>query len=199
MPPADQRRHPDGVLVQACAVPAGSLLAAYARRGYTDCYVTSLTGATAVSHPAFVEAFYTTALFKTERAGIRWMLGRPSTDLQARELGGGTADAFAAWSVEARAADEILLCDIGGSTRSWLMVRSSAGGVGDASDVGGVIGANVVTQLFFGSAVVAKRGPSGLTLGKQNLGWIFHALLGFHKLYSRLLLGAARKRLSRDR
>ncbi len=50
------------------------------------------------------------------------------------------------------------------------------------------------TLLHFGSAVVRRRNRSG---GKPETGAVFNALLGFHRLYSRLLLGAARRRVRR--
>ena len=49
------------------------------------------------------------------------------------------------------------------------------------------------TQLFFGSAVVPQRYPSG---ARGSMGLVFTALLGFHKLYSRALLWSAGARLS---
>lgn len=49
------------------------------------------------------------------------------------------------------------------------------------------------TQLFFGSAVVPRRSSSG---AGGSMGWVFTALLGFHKLYSRALLWSAVQRLS---
>jgi hypothetical protein len=45
--------------------------------------------------------------------------------------------------------------------------------------------------LYFGSAVIPVRTKSGETA----LGFPYGALLGFHKLYSRILLRAARLRL----
>lgn len=50
------------------------------------------------------------------------------------------------------------------------------------------------TQLYFGSAVVPTKSGSG---GMQRMGLLFSALLGFHKLYSRVLLTSARSRLPR--
>ncbi|MEO5882000.1 MAG: hypothetical protein ABIQ06_06250 [Caldimonas sp.] len=135
-----------------------------------------------VSHAEFVEAFYTSALFKLERFVLRVFLSRPSTDLQAARLARGELDAFAAWSVEGRAANQLLLADVAGRTRSWLMVAPS----GSADSAG--------TRLYFGSAVVPRRSTRS---GRAGLGMVFSALLGFHKLYSRLLLQAARSRLSR--
>ena len=55
-------------------------------------------------------------------------------------------------------------------------------------------GAN--TRLYFGSAVVPVEHPK---TGKAELGWRFRVLLGFHKMYSRVLLQAARSRLEARR
>jgi hypothetical protein len=44
------------------------------------------------------------------------------------------------------------------------------------------------TRLYFGSAVVPRKGQTGL-------GGRYRALLGFHKRYSKILLRAARARL----
>ncbi|MES2936590.1 MAG: hypothetical protein V4864_02835 [Pseudomonadota bacterium] len=160
-----------------CPLPAGALLARHGVPGaYLDCYVTQLPRA--VSQREFVEAFYTTAVFKIER----WLLGRfvarPSTDAQAGQLACGESGSFAAWTVEARDASQLLLGDFSGRTKSWLMVEPAGDG----------------TRLYFGSAVVpvVRR-----KTGKPEMGTAFHALLGFHKLYSRVLLGAARRRLAR--
>jgi len=130
-----------------------------------------------------LRAFYTTALFKMERALLKWFAGRPSTDADANALATGAASRFAAWSVEGRAQRQILLADFTGRTRSWLMTQAieHADGSGE-------------TLLYFGSAVLpAGTADTGETI--RNL--TFSALLGFHKLYSRLLLGAARRRALR--
>jgi hypothetical protein len=125
-----------------------------------------------------VEAFYTTAVFKIERLLLRWLASRPSTDLQAREMASGALGSFAAWSVEDRGRDQILLADFTGRTRSWLMVDPVGHGV---------------TRLYFGSAVVPV---TNARTGSAGLGTAFVALLGFHKLYSRILLRAASMRLA---
>ncbi|MBL8488912.1 MAG: hypothetical protein JNK22_17750 [Rhodocyclaceae bacterium] len=160
--------------VSPCPVPAGALLSRYGdgggrQGGFADAYAVVVAGT--VTHADYVAAFYTTPLFRVERAILRWLAGRPSTDADARALADG-AERFAAWRVEARAADQVLLADFTGRTRSWLAVEAVAGG----------------TRLWFGSAVV----PRG---GERGPGFPFAALLGFHRLYSRLLLGAARRRL----
>ena len=167
--------------IQACALPIDALLSRYSRGGgYVDCYVTEV--ARRVSHAEYVEAFYTTAVFKAERLLLSWFVSRPSTDLQARELAAGEISSFAAWSVEARSTDQVLLCDFQGRTRSWLMC---ARGKGNAS---------TGTLLYFGSAVVPAASRRS---GASGMGVLFRGLLGFHKLYSRLLLRAAASRLER--
>jgi len=168
--------------IQACALPEQALLAEYMRGGaYTDCYATELTGS--VSQAEFVEAFYTGSVFKLERLLLAWFVARPSTDAQARELARGNLGTFSAWRVEARTADQLLMCDLSGRTRSWLMV--APGHTTPAS-----------TRLYFGSAVVPVRDKAS---GRPRQGFVFKALLGFHRLYSRVLLNAARSRLARSR
>lgn len=163
-------------------MPAGALLTRYLEGGaYADCYVTEI--ARTVTHAQYVEAFYTTAVFKAERLILRWGVSRPSTDDEARQLAVGERDSFAAWTVEDRTADQLLLGDFAGRTKSWLMVA--------ALPAGGKSG----TRLYFGSAVVPARKTSG---SRGRLGFVFTALLGFHKLYSRILLKSAAARLSRS-
>lgn len=157
-------------------LPATSLLQPYVASGaYADCYSIEVTQP--VTHARFVEAFYTTWVFKLERFILSTLASRPSTDLQAGQLARGESSAFAAWSVETRAADQVLLCDFTGRTRSWLMVEA---GSSPSS-----------TRLLFGSAVVPLRGQRG----QPRMGAGFAALLGFHKVYSQVLLATARRRL----
>jgi hypothetical protein len=164
--------------VTPCELPQDALLRRYSIDGsYADCYVT--TTAAPVSHAAFVEAFYTTPLFKLERTLLSWFADRPSTDDQARQLSAGTLDSFAAWSVEERSANQLLLADLSGRTKSWLMSDPAGGG----------------TRLLFGSAIVpvARSGRA-----RRSSGIVFRVLLRFHKLYSHLLLRAAKSRLERS-
>ncbi len=167
--------------IQRCELPLEALLSKYQHGGaYADCYVTEV--ASRVSHVEYVEAFYTTALFKVERLLLAWLVVKPSTDVQAAQLAAGTLDSFAAWSVEARTVNQLLLCDFQGRTRSWLMVATVENNGCE------------YTRLYFGSAVVPVGSARS---GKQSLGLVFRLLLGFHKLYSRALLYAARSRLAR--
>jgi hypothetical protein len=163
--------------IRACPIPEGGLLLRYRNsHDFTDCYTTDVAGVH--SHAAFVNAFYTTWLFKIERWILKRFVAKPSTDAEAAQLARGTNDTFAAWRVEARASDQVLMCDFLGNTRSWLMV------VNEASR----------TRLYFGSAVVARVNSAS---GERSMGASFRALLGFHRLYSRALLLAARSRLER--
>lgn len=154
--------------VKKCAVPQNSLLAAYTRDGsYADCYRTELNGH--ISLPVFVKAFYTNWLFKLEAFILKYTVKRPSNDLEAQELAEGTRMKFAAWDMEGRTENELLMCDMLSRTRSWFMVTHE----------------NERTQLYFGSAVVPVKDP---TTGKSSLGFLFVILLGFHQLYSYFLL-----------
>jgi hypothetical protein len=165
--------------IRPCPLPPEALLAKYSGAGgYADCYTTELQRT--VSHAEFVEAFYTGVVFKIERLLLKLFLSKPSTDAQAKQLAAGELGDFSAWWVEGRTTNQLLLCDVRGRTRSWLMVVPAAGGP--------------ATQLYFGSAVVPAKSRSS---GKQSMGLLFTALLGFHKLYSRVLLGSARSRLAR--
>ncbi|HPF25603.1 MAG TPA: hypothetical protein PK159_03340 [Steroidobacteraceae bacterium] len=165
--------------VRPSALPAGALLDRYRLDGaYTDCYCVPV--ACDVSLVQYVEAFYTTGLFKLERLIIKWAVSLPSSDFEAAQLARGSIDRFAAWTVEERNDSQLLLCDIQQRTRSWLMIESAADAQSGA------------TTLYFGSAVVPIVDAE---TGERRLGAGFTALLGFHKLYSRALLAAARSRL----
>ena len=147
-------------LVHRCTLPPEAALGAYASNGaYTDCYAVVLPRI--VSQAEYVEAFYTTAVFKVERWLIARFLSRPSTDAQARQLAQGSLSSFAAWSVEQRKSNELVLA--AGRTRSWLMA-STLQEAGLPS-----------TMLYFGSAIVPRR--RGGT-GRSAMGWQFRALPG---------------------
>jgi len=168
--------------IHRCDLPADALLSRYQYDGaYADCYVATI--ARRVAHAEYVEAFYTTTLFRTERLLLSLFASRPSTDAEAKQLAAGTRDTFAAWTVEARIPDQLLLADFQGRTRSWLMVQLTP----DAASAG--------TRLYFGSAVVPARGAKA-NASAPTLVPAFRLLLGFHKLYSRALLTAAASRLA---
>jgi len=165
--------------IKKCPVPINTLLYKYSMNGaYVDCYSTEIPGQ--VSFPEFIFAFYTTSLFKLERFILMLTVLKPSTDVQASQLANGLSDRFAAWHVENRRENEILMCDLRGRTRSWLM--------GIPVDTVG----ETRTRLYFGSAVVPTRNPK---TREPSLGFIFQALLGFHTAYSGLLLYSAKSRI----
>jgi hypothetical protein len=149
---------------------------------YVDCYSTEFPGR--ISFSEFIFAFYTTWLFKLERLILKWMVSKPSTDMQARHLAEGVIEEFAAWRVENRSENEILMCDFVGRTRSWLMVTPVT------MDNG------ALTRLYFGSAIVPIRNSK---TGKLSLGFGYQALLGFHKVYSALLLHFAKSSIMSQR
>jgi hypothetical protein len=144
--------------------------------GYADCYETTVAGS--ITQQAFIEAFYTTPLFKIERTLLKYFASKPASDADVKQLAAGKATEFSAWRVEEQSASELLLADFTGRTRSWLKAMPVTG--------------SASTRLYFGSAIVPRRSQDARNPG---MGWLFHALLGFHRLYSRLLLSAARRRV----
>jgi len=166
--------------VQSGELPKGALLEKYKLDGsYTDCYFVDLPKL--VSHTEYIEAFYTTAIFKVERQVLALLARRPSSDSDAKSLARGEASRFAAWSVEQREPNQLLLCDFLGRTRSWLMSVTATEGHQSS------------TRLYFGSAYIPKR---DLNSGRVSFDFTFHALGGFHRAYSRVLLRAACARIS---
>ena len=159
------------------SVPEHSFLASCKDSGaFTDCYTITVPGNLGLAE--FIEAFYTTRLFKTERWLLTKILACPSSDNQVRDLAYSAANDFSAWRVEQRSDREILLAF--GQTRSWLYVEP----LSETSKNG----ETPATRLYFGSAVFPAR-----TSGKFS--FLFHALGGFHHIYSRCLLAAAAKRI----
>jgi hypothetical protein len=152
-------------------VPEDALHAKYARDGgYADCFVLDVKRNVTLAE--FVEAFYTTWLFKLERFVLKWLVGKPSMDFEAHALASGRLTTFAAWSIEARTGDQLLMQDFQDKTRSCFIVTP-------------IPGDNTGTRLLFGTGI------------KRHLGVGFISLLPFHRFYSRALLGAAVARLCR--
>jgi hypothetical protein len=168
--------------VLPCEVPLGALLRRYKDgAGYADCYVVEVPGT--VTQEEYVAAFYTSPLFKVERAILKHLASRPATDADVRSLAAGDLRKFSAWTVESQSPTELLLADFTGRTRSWLKAEAAKGPSESPS-----------TLLYFGSAVVPRTRRE---VPVPSMGWLFHALLGFHRLYSRMLLSAASKRVGR--
>ena len=136
---------------------------------YTDCFVTTVP--LAVNLATYVGAFYKTPLFRSERLVLR-LAGMPSKDRDIELLLAGQQTHFAAWTVEDRTEDQLLMCDVNARTRSWFRV----------------VPKREVTDLYFGSAVIANG---------DELPYSYRVLLGIHRFYSRCLLRAAARRLTR--
>ncbi|MEP6884214.1 MAG: hypothetical protein ABJC66_05640 [Gammaproteobacteria bacterium] len=161
------------------SVPGDSLLkthrgAAHPERwgNYGDCFSVGVDGA--VSLADFVFAFYTSPLFRVERLILQILAGAPASDGDALALAQGSAKTFSVWYTGERTATQLLMCDRYERTRSWFQVVPLAGGR---------------TLLQFGSAVAAA--PQSATKVSRP-GAVFSLLLGFHILYSQLLLSAAK-------
>lgn len=142
---------------------------------YADCF------SVAVDQPvdigAFVGAFYTSPIFRIERWILRCLVAAPSTDAEAHAVADGSGSSFAVWRVAERSMTQLLMCDRYERTRSWFRVVPMSGGR---------------TLLQFGSAVAADPSDAPATRGRG-----FRVLLGFHVAYSKLLLHAAKVRVTR--
>jgi len=164
--------------IEFVPLPHDAMLGRYegTNHAYTDCYSVELERRVPLAD--YIEAFYTNPVFKLERLILSILFSKPSTDKQARELAIGERDSFSAWRVEDCDLKQILLSDFSGRTRSWLMVEP-------------MLDANLV-RLYFGSAVVFPRNSLGQAIGPSLS---FRMLVGFHQLYSRILLSATRRSL----
>ncbi|WP_432201337.1 hypothetical protein ACRAQ7_03825 [Erythrobacter sp. W53] len=146
--------------VFACDVPSSSLLAGFGGpENYRDCFARDVPSAVSLSN--FIEAFYTSAVFRPERLALG-LIRRGANNADAAKLARGKAANFATWDVIERTETEILLRDFQGATASWLCAQPD----GDGS-----------TRLLFGSWL---REPDRT---------IVRALIPFHVWYSRVLLG----------
>jgi hypothetical protein len=160
------------------SVPEDALLMTY-RGGvrperwgrYGDCF--AVTVDRTVNLAEFVFAFYSSPVFRIERLILRVLVGAPSSDSDARAVAGGSGGSFAVWYVGERTATQLLMCDRYERTRSWFRIVPMSGDR---------------TVLQFGSAVAARGGRT--RSGSRGGG--FRLLLGFHVLYSQVLLHAAK-------
>jgi hypothetical protein len=156
--------------VRRIALPQDALLQSKRAAGaFTDCYV--LRVERSVTLAGYIAAFFTTPVFRLERWIIARVLGKASTDAEARALAAGHSERFLVWVTEARSETQILLGV--GRTATWLRVEP----------------AGAATMLYLGSAIEQPE--------SARRGWRQRALLRFHDVYSRLLLWATALRLAR--
>ena len=165
--------------VKIVKIPENGLLNAYDLKSgcYTDCFCIDVPGS--VSFPTYVYAFFNTPVFKLERVLLRLFAFSPSSDTDVANLASGTSDVLSMWNVEERNENQMLMSVGNGPIRTWLMCSSN-----DIS--------SGTTRLFFGSAVLPSRRNAS---GDRKMGRSFHILLGFHKVYSRILLWSAKQKL----
>ena len=158
-------------------LPDRSFLAAYDEiaGAYTDSFVAEIDGD--VSLADFISAFMTTPLFRLERLALRLLGGHRPSDSDVRALADGRRDRLALWRVEERGQTQLLLEVMGKPLRSWFMVAPGEAGR---------------TRRWFGSALLPVTGRAG---GEKRLPLLSNSLIGPHRLYARLLLGAAARRL----
>ena len=162
--------------IHRCSLPPDAFLQRYAGNdGYADCFRADVPGTIGLGR--YVEAFYTTWLFGAERA-ILSLAGHPSTDAEATLVAEGEASRFAAWQVEARAEDQLLMCDVTGRTRSWFKVAPNRDGS---------------TTLYFGSGVTAVETGEA---GRKSMGPVFRMLMPVHIIYSRALLATTLRKMA---
>ncbi len=161
-------------------LPAIALSKDYEAKGsYVDCFYLDVPAK--ITFEEYVEAFYTTPLFKLERKILALVVRKPSTDEQAKALAKGERTQFSSWNEEARGENQILMSDFMNKTRSWLMVE-------DLSEAN-----QPKTRLYFGSVVV----PPQTKEGPGSFGFLFRATTGLHVFYSKALLKAAGKQCIR--
>lgn len=165
--------------VAKATIPKGGLLNAYANQTnvYTDCFTANVP--LSVSIAEFTFAFFTTPVFRLERAILSLSGSGHSTDQDVKDLAAGKSEKLAAWRVEKTEANQLLLTASKGRIRTWLMTEP------DTSETDH-------TRLYFGSAVLPKEKQPD---GKSEMGFLFRTLLGFHKMYSRILLWSAKRQI----
>ena len=162
-------------------IPSHALSAKYLEEGaFVDCYYIEIPEE--ITLDKYIEAFYTTPLFKVERTILSIATFKSATDRDAAELSLGKSSSYSIWTVESRKSNQVLLCDFTRKTRSWLMVKTSKN-----ED-------SVISRLFFGSVVVPSKVSES---GHASFGLLFHLFSRFHLSYSKALLNAAYKKLLR--
>jgi len=163
--------------------PSDALSAKYLEDGaFVDCYYIDFPEE--ITLDRYIEAFYTTSLFKVERTILSIVTFKQTTDSEAAELSLGKSNSYSIWTVESRNSNQILLCDFTKKTRSWLMVKTLKNEE------------TVISRLFFGSVVVPSKVSKS---GHASFGLLFHLFSRFHLSYSKALLNSAYKNLLRKK
>jgi hypothetical protein len=167
--------------VTASELPPESLLARL--RGpecYRDAFRASVAGD--VSLGELITAFFSSRVFLTERMALH-LIGRGAGHRDIAALAAGRTERFAAWEVEAREENELLMHDFLDKTCCWLAVSSRREDA--ALDAPLPVPETGRAYIWFGTAVREFEGP------------IVSRLRDAHRWYARLLLEAAARRLAR--
>lgn len=166
--------------VQNGPLPEDSYLRDYGPKtgSYTDCFYLDVKRDVLLGD--YIRAFFNTPIFRLERVILATFLGAGSSRQDVLDLASGAGTKLAAWQMEERSDDQILLAVTDGPVRTWLMVGQSPEGKG--------------TRLYFGSAVVPMATNDQ---GEPEIGDVYKRFMGFHKLYSRILLKSAARKLRR--
>ena len=158
-------------------LPHASLIAHYATLAGYHTDATSLDVDKDVDLAHLIYAFYTSPLFKAERAILR-LAGHSSSDDEAAALAAGNSQNFAAWSQESRSERDVVMADVSGRTKSWLCAERMQAG----------------TRLWFGSVIVPEQTATG-----EQIPFLFRVLMRPHLFYSRQLLRSAARNLNQSR
>lgn len=144
---------------------------------YTDCFFVDVPGDISLSE--YISAFFNNFPMRVERSMLTLLASKPSSIEDVQHLALGTNDKLAIWETEEREQNQLLMSVGNGPIRSWWMIAPPSNN-------------EKHTRLFFGSAFLPRSENSS---GEPKKGIIFHALLGFHKFYSRLLLWMVKRNL----
>lgn len=160
-------------------IPSNGLLNKYADRPgcHTDCFYVDVYEA--IELPDYILAFFETPVFRLERKMLGIIAASPSTKNEVADLASGSGVALAIWKVEARDDTQLIMAVGKGPVRTWLMSLP-------------IQGRSDATRLYFGSAVL----PTEVNrTGEPIMGKMFSVFLGFHNLYSRILLWSAKRQI----
>ena len=167
--------------ITAPPLPPQSLLAR--KRGpecYRDAFRASVAGE--VSLGELVTAFFSSRAFLAERMALH-LIGRGADHADIAALAAGRTERFAAWQMEAREENELLMHDFLDQTCCWLAV--STRGPDGALDGPLPVPERGRTFIWFGTGVREVGGP------------IMRNLQGAHRFYARQLLAGAARGLAR--
>jgi len=161
------------LLVQSGTLPKDSLLRTYEvlEGCHCDCFYVDAQGDADLS--SYIAAFFGTWVFQLELKVLSiFGLNRDDAE-QIQRLAENRADRMAAWHVEKRSERELLLAVGDGPIRTWLRIEPAGQGA---------------VRMYFGSAMLPIATD---TQGRPRQGRMARLALPLHKIYSRVLLGAA--------